>query len=58
MTIAWIETYKCGCQSAALKRSELLGYCGIHGSDKQERFKLPFDTKAEALAFVNADREE
>lgn len=59
MTVAWLETYHgCSCQQAALKKRELVGYCGVHGGDREECLKLPFNTKAEAVAFVNANGED
>ena len=31
----WIEDYKkCGCSSGAKRKKDLLGYCKIHGNDR------------------------
>ena len=56
--IAWLESYKCGCQTAALRKRDLLGYCATHGNSVQERIKVPFGTRAEAEHFVRADDQE
>ena len=57
MTISWLESYKnCSCQSSALKRSKLFPRFMVEKYRRES--KLRFDTKAEALAFVNADGDE
>lgn len=37
----WIETYsKCGCSIGPVKKSELLGYCALHGNNWITRIRV------------------
>jgi hypothetical protein len=48
----YFEEYKhCSCSFVALKRSELLGYCQVHGNDYRHRMKLPY-TKGDQLGYA------
>jgi hypothetical protein len=31
----WMEEYKCGCSNVVRVKSELPGYCPIHGEDRK-----------------------
>lgn len=37
----YIEGYRCGCSMGPLPRRELLGYCGKHGENRRELYKIP-----------------
>lgn len=47
----WIEEYSCGCSSSVHKKSELLGYCALHGNPRKniilavKRYKLKKKSK-------------
>lgn len=41
----WMEEYRCGCTYEADRKSDLLGYCGIHGDDRNNLYKLPIKEK-------------
>jgi hypothetical protein len=37
----WIEDYKkCGCSSEAEKKTDLLGYCKVHGHSFARRYRI------------------
>lgn len=37
----WIVHYACGCTDEARRKSDLLEYCGTHGMDAQEWYRVP-----------------
>jgi hypothetical protein len=41
----WIYQYKCGCSDGPKYKSEMLPYCGKHGSDLQVKYAVSSDTK-------------
>jgi hypothetical protein len=45
----WIVHYKCGCTDEAPLKRDLLEYCGIHGHDRQELYKLGAAPKVESM---------
>lgn len=46
---AWLEQFQpCGCTYVALKRSELMGYCGRHGGDRSKSPLMRIEVDSEA----------
>lgn len=41
----WLEEYGCGCTLVTKYKKELIGYCGIHGQDRINIYKLPEETE-------------
>jgi hypothetical protein len=40
--MVWLEEYRnCGCSNVTEKKAEALGYCPIHGTDRQRITKVP-----------------
>jgi len=36
----WIYQYKCGCSDGPKRKSEMLEYCHIHGSDLMVKYPI------------------
>lgn len=36
----WFARYQCGCSADARLKRELLDYCGVHGGDRVECFRM------------------
>lgn len=36
----WFARYQCGCSEDAARKRDLLEYCGIHGGDRVECFRI------------------
>lgn len=45
LTVRWFARYGCGCTADARLRRELLEYCGQHGHDRKECFKMAVESK-------------
>lgn len=47
---AWLEQFQpCGCTYVALKKDELMGYCGRHGGSRGKipLMRIPVDSEAD-----------
>ena len=40
MATRWIYHYRCGCSDGPKPKSEMTEYCGIHGDDLQDAYRL------------------
>ena len=53
----YIEEYKkCGCSIGPLPKSELPGYCALHGNNFSRRHLVPKDLLTEAIKKAEGDQ--
>lgn len=48
VSVQWYARYQCGCSADAPVKRDLLNYCGKHGSERVELFKMPRPKKSQA----------
>jgi len=41
----WLEEDRCGCSFVAKTKGELIGYCGKHGENRRNIYRLPEATQ-------------
>lgn len=39
----WIVEYRCGCTDEGRRKADLLNYCGKHGDDARNWYRVPLD---------------
>lgn len=47
----WLEEYACGCTDYTDRKSDLLGYCGKHGDDRINLYRILREYKDRHISF-------